>query len=260
MGGVKSSPFLCYIIYMKDEYIPCRLCSKLPGPKAGFIYKDSYVFECDCHKKYREQRLYSIRAKRAEIWQNPPNILETYLGNKSRQNKDYFIKYIENFKEYQDKVLYLHGPNGTQKTSIVMWGGMELIKQGYKVQYILMYRLIELLTSNFDKQEESEKVLDVIRKSDLLIIDESFAKDKVLLYKSGYQLSFIDSFLRSRIDVMRKGTVFVSNKKSNEIEIEGFGKSLQDLIMRNTLETDLEFLDNHTANKINDFPSRSLFA
>jgi len=84
-----------------------------------------------------------------------------------------------------------------------------------------MYRLIELLTGSFERKEEYEKILNQLKKSDLLIIDESFTKDKVLLYKSGYQLPFLDAFLRERLDVIKRGTLFISNKSVMNIESEG---------------------------------------
>ena len=239
-----------------------------PGPKPGFIFESfknlagiekNITRECECHQRYRERQLAVLRAKDSDIWENPPNIRETYKGDKSLRCKDQYVAYIDNFLKFRDKTVYMHGPNGTQKTSLAMWGAFELIKEGYHVQYILMYRLIELLTASFEKRTEYEIIINKLKSSDLLIIDESFAKDKVLLYKSGYQLPFLDSFLRERIDVYKKGTLFISNKKSTDINVEGFGKSLQDFIYRNTLQTDLEFLDNYTANKLNNFDSRSIF-
>lgn len=241
------------------KYIPCRKCASLKGPKPGFFFEEGFVKECECHQAYREKRLYSLRAKQSDIWENPPNIRLSYKGKKSLGCRDQFIAYIDGFQKFQDKAVFMHGPNGTQKTSLAMWGGLELLKQGWKVQYILMYRLIDLLTASFDKREEYGVIVNRLKSADLLIIDEAFTKDKVLLYKSGYQLPFLDSFLRERVDVYRKGTLFVSNKKSSEIESEGFGRSLQDLISRNTLQTDLEFLDNYVANNINNFTTGSLF-
>ena len=251
-----------------EEFIPCRKCANVLGPKPGFVYSSKlgewiedgqFVKECDCHQRYRERKLAILRAKNSDIWENPPDIKDTYKGNKSIDYKNQFITYISNFKKFKDRVVYMHGPNGTQKTSLAMWGGSELLKQGWKVQYILMYKLIDLLTASFNKKEEYEIILNKLKAADLLIIDEAFAKDKVLVYKSGYQLSFIDSFLRERIDVNKKGTLFISNKKSNQIMTEGFGFSLQDLVTRNTLQTDLEFLDNYVANDMNDFSTRSIF-
>ncbi len=241
------------------QFTACRKCANLKGPKAGFYYKGDYVVECECHQKYREELLVSLRAKNASVWQTPPDITKSYKGTKSLKSRDNFTRYIEQFKKFQDKCVYMYGPNGTQKTSIAMWGAKKLLQQGWKVQYILMYRLLELLTSRFEAQQQAGIELNFLKKSDLLIIDEAFTKDKVLLYKSGYQLPFLDSFLRERIDLQKKGTLFISNKHSSEIEQEGFGKSLQDLIVRNTKQTELEFLDNYVANNINDFDSRSIF-
>jgi len=255
-----------YIRYM-ENYVPCRFCKNLPGPKQGFIYTSikqtskqiTAIKECDCHKAYRERKLYSIRAKKSDIWDNPPDLRNTYLGSKSIEDKERFEKYVDEFSSFKNNIVYLYGPNGTQKTSAAMWAGLELIKKGYKVQYTLMYKLISLLTSSFEKKEEAEVILQTYRSADLLIVDESFTKDKVLLYKSGYQLPFLDSFIRERIDVYKKGTLFVSNKHISEIKNEGFGQSIQDLIARNARNSSLEFLDNYVASDVNNFSAGSIF-
>ena len=152
------------------EYITCRICAKKDGPKPGFYYQGNLVRECECHQNYRETRLYELRAKQSGVWNKPADITKTYKGINSLDSRDQFIKYIENFKEYRTETIYITGPNGTQKTSIAMWGAFQLIKQGWRVQYILMYRLIELLTASFELREEYAIILEKLNKADLLVI------------------------------------------------------------------------------------------
>ena len=67
-----------------------------------------------------------------------------------------------------------------------------------------------------------------------------------MLWKSGAQIGCIDEFLRERIN-NNKGTIFISNKKPNEIEKQGFSHSIEDLIRRETEKRDyfFEFKDNY---------------
>ena len=60
----------------------------------------------------------------------------------------------------------------------------------------------------------------------------SFDKDKILIYKSGYQLSFLDRFLRRRIESLGLNTIFTSNVPIEEIESNGFSYDIQNLIER----------------------------
>lgn len=245
------------------EYTPCRSCYNKQGPLPGFYYtfieNQRYVIECPCHIRWKEEVRLGIRARESNIWENPPNLQTTYLGNKSLEDKDRLIKYASNFENYKNNIVYLYGPNGTQKTTAAMWVGLELLKKGYSVHYVLMYKLSLLLTTMFEEKESAEKILMQYKEADLLIIDESFSKDKIVLYKSGYQLPFLDSFLRERIDLQKKGILFLSNSPPQNIEKEGFSKSIQDLISRNVTQSTLYFQDNYIASKENNFEAGSLF-
>jgi DNA replication protein DnaC len=127
----------------------------------------------------------------------------------------------------------MYGSNGTQKTTLAKWMAAKLLSNGYSVRYSIMQNLIKDLTIFED--EEREQACAKYYGVDLLIIDEVFDKSKVTLYKSGYQIPFLDQFIRDRLDNHKKGIVFVSNKKIEEIDAQGFGISLQDLITRKVL-------------------------
>ena len=230
---------------MRDcVFIPCRKCSQLKGPKPGFYFSrmNGYdvVVECNCHKHWRE----SLELDRKLLDSNiqPDYSFSDYRGETSREDLNALIHFTNNFKKYSYKtMLYLWGKNGCQKTSMAQACAKEIVTQGFTVQYVVMNNLINSLITK-ENQEDNllvKRCLDV----DLLIIDESFDSKKVTLYKSGYQIPYLDNFLRQRFEIDKKSIMFVSNKMPNEIEKEGFDYSIQNLVERNTRNSLLKFED-----------------
>jgi DNA replication protein DnaC len=126
-----------------------------------------------------------------------------------------------------------------------------------------MQNLLEMLsemTRDQDAESEKKRLVEKLKTIDLLIIDEAFSKDKVTLYKSGFQLPFLDRFLRERFEMYRKGIVFISNNPPEAITQQGFSKSIEDLVTRKTRPNGsaLEFLDNYVKSASN-FNVRGIF-
>ena len=86
--------------------------------------------------------------------------------------------------------------------------------------------------------------------ADLLILDESFDKFKVNIFNTGYQLPFLDSFLRSKFEVGKKCILFISNVPPNNISQNGFGDSLQSLVERNVATSTFIFKDKFSRNAV----------
>lgn len=242
------------------KFTPCRNCANKPGPQLGFYfikYKNTPqrgVIECECHKQYVLKELLVHRATDSHVWPEAfdYNIDTDYQGTKSIKDVQRLKKYVFEFPTYKDAMVYMYGPNGTQKTYLGHWIGANVIHQGYSVRFILMQSLLLTITGFVKdevKQQEKNAEIEALKKVDLLIVDESFSRDKVTIYDSGYQLPFLDSFLRERCDQDRKGIVFISNKPPNEIEKQKFSVSIQDFVMRNTDKptgsTRLFFQDNY---------------
>lgn len=254
------------------KYIQCRNCIGKNGKVAEPGYISTIVKgtdgvtdieiheECECHKKWRKSVELEAKGKRAGLNPKWINFSESeYVGTKSLANFKRLQNYTKVFlnpenesikSAIESSSLFIYGPNGTQKTTVANWVGYEMLRNGKKVKYILMNELIKDLQKaerNEELQEKLEKMLDV----DCLIIDEAFMKERVTIFASGYQIAFIDTFLRNRIQGKNKGIIFISNIEMNEIDEERFGKGLKDLVCRNvTLSNgELLFEDNFVANK-----------
>lgn|SRR5574344_398400 len=264
------------------NFTPCEKCKGKNGNLAqpGYIRtlipcadgSDKTVEvleECDCHKKWREDCRVESTAKRANLntFYMNYNPSVDYIGSSSKQNLDRLLKFkdlsfdstlAEDKKnKLKSSVIYIYGPNGTQKTSIGNYLGFEFIRHHKTVYYCLMNNLIKKL----EKAERNDDIvgeLDRIADVDLLIIDESFDKEKITLYKSNYQIPFLDTFLRSRLQEHHKGIIFISNVPMESIENNGFSHSIQDFVCRNVKNYEIELKDNYMQNK-SDCDEEALF-
>lgn len=239
-----------------NSFIPCGKCNN------GYLYTrpkndKQFVVRCDCLTEY----LYQERLRQKLISSGiPMSILDytidSYIGEESLNSVQKIQKFVRRFSEKFSSVhLYLTGPNGTQKTTIAHYLGRELLKQGHTVRYVLMNEMIKNLTKEgFEKYVDSH--IEQYYTVDCLIVDEAFDKDKILWYRSNYQMNFLDSILRKRIDQLQKSIVFVSNKSIESIK-DNFNYSIYDLVKRNTLHTTLPFVDHYT--KKDDFDPEDLW-
>lgn len=236
----------------KLEYKPCRKCVNKPGPQKGFYYDKSasgktIIVECQCHVKYMKE----LAFRRALVKSNLPQEeyrFSDYVGP-SKQNAQYLENIADNFPSYADKMIYIYGLNGTQKTAMSTALGWALLRKGYKVQYALMDTLIKDIQPDFSSDVNKDELIQKYYDCDLLILDESFDKSKVSLYKSGYQLPYLDSFIRTRFDIQRKAILFISNVAPQKIKDQEFGISLQNFIERNCQDSTVHFEDSYTTCK-----------
>jgi len=252
---------------MYSTFIQCRKCkSKQSKSSPPGYYKDitikngieySGIKECECHEKWRlNEENYSAFIN-AGFNGTYFNSADTYEGTKSAGNilrlKQYIYCFISCNKPVQSSILYFYGKNGTQKTVTAHWIGSELIKKkfdekymAFDVRYISMKELIDNLWKRERDEQIAAKIDHLVNRCSLLIIDESFDKEKVHVWESGKQLAYIDDFIRTRIN-NSLGIIFISNKHPNEIKKEGFSVSLQDLIQRELQKRDslFTFEDNY---------------
>lgn len=265
-------------------FIPCRSCAGkgINGKSNGFIYDKSTnnSKECQCHILFREQFDLVERLKKSGIHNIEKtlsyDINKNYVGEKSIKSvekiKFFLKKFKENDSRYHNVMLYMYGPNGTQKSTIGQYIVKEILStvkikssfqnEYYKALYIQMNDLIkELISSDNDNEATKSSLYKHILKSDVLVIDESFDKDKVTIYKSGYQIPYLDSFLRRWMDDETKSLIFISNVPPNEIEQNGYSHSMQDFVERKTKidQSTFMFNDNYVSNKDQFDEAKGLF-
>jgi hypothetical protein len=266
------------------KFIPCSRCDKLtpgyikipsPSLSAGYI-----LVRCSCLLEWKEKVKLEASCKKAHlrpsvyegIYENKVyDPLKDYLGEKSSSNMLKLVKYVNEFNlKYSHQSLYLYGPHSTQKTTLAQWVAFELLKKGKKVQYLLMRTLIEFLLSRGWEEKEQRFLSDhdysnfsQIADADVLVIDEAFDPQKITIYKSSYQIPYLDQFLRERIDVLEKPVIFVSNINPTTELQKAFPslKDLEQLIYRRIVKRKaaLEFLDN-VDDIINNFSPEDIFA
>ena len=237
-------------------FTPCKDCDE------GYLYIRSvvdgnHVKRCPCYTEFLKQHSLEINLYSSGLPQSIYDYdIDTYIGTQSLPEIVKVKRYIDKFGPVFRYIrLYLYGKNGTQKTSLSQYIGRELLKKNFSVKYVLMNEMIKNLTKEgFDEsvQYKIQQYYDV----DCLIIDEAFDKEKILWYKSNFQLNFLDTLLRKRIDQLNKAIIFVSNKSVESIEAN-FNQSIFDLIQRNTRSSTLTFKDHYSFR--NNFDSEDLW-
>lgn len=221
------------------KFVPCGKCNN------GYYYQEEcskafIAIECECHKKWQHQntveKTYKHNGFDMRHFTYSPR---QYVGTKSLADKDRIINYVSQFElnpKVRSLICYLYGPNGTQKTTMMSWVGKSLIDKGFSVRYMLMNDLVKTLIDaegfEVERSEKAKAKVEKLEETDLIIIDEAFDKDKMKLWRSGYQLSFIDSWIRRRVGTLNKGIFFISNVEIQNIEANGLSHSIQDFVER----------------------------
>lgn len=234
-------------------FTPCRKCKDLSGPKPGYYYKNvnnfQTIIECKCHSRWRLEQELERKLENSNLVSD--YTFDDYRGTRSLADLEALKSIAQDPERFiYKKVIYVQGSNGVQKTSMCTALGRELIKKGYTAQYVLMQDLMNNLIKSFNDSDQEMKDAFIKRCLDVdyLIIDECFDKSKVTLFQSGYQLPFLDNFIRTRVDINKKSLILISNKKPSEIAAQGFGDSLQNFIIRTTQGSLLIFEDEYSKN------------
>jgi DNA replication protein DnaC len=248
------------------KFVPCEKCKKLNSSgllPEGFFYKRvvqhnktfKVVKECECHKQWiKEREIYSKYIKAGLKKSDFEYDINSYLGNKSKENINRIIKYIENFSQTKSSLLYCWGPYNSQKTTIMYWIGHQALSQGYSVNYVLFNELLKNLWDSQRKEELSELV-ENYKNCDLLIIDEAFDSKKASVWSSDHQIALVDELIRNRIN-SGKGIIFCTNVNPKDISKNIHSEAIQNIIFRETKKNDsiLEF--NDCLNSINTIPEK----
>jgi DNA replication protein DnaC len=158
--------------------------------------------------------------------------LDSYIGEDKSRNIPKLKKYCEEFDTKFSRVhLYLWSTiNGTQKSTCAKDIIVRLARKGIQGYFVLMDDLLHWLMKA-ERDETAEAKVKVWQNASFLVIDECFTKGQVTLFSTGYQKAFLNTFLKTRLEVNRLATCFTANTSVDEIG-EVWGASLQSLINR----------------------------
>jgi hypothetical protein len=183
-----------------------------------------------------KERLNLLETKRyllsANIGEIAPYGLDAYIGDDRFNNIPKLKKYCDEFKtNFLHIHLYLWSRiNGTQKSSCAKDIIVRLARQGVKSKFVLMDSLIKTLL-DAERDDEAKRKSREWAVAEFLVIDECFAKGQITLFKSGYQLAFLNTFLKERLEVFRRATCFTANVPIEDIGQE-WGAGVQSLVDR----------------------------
>jgi len=236
----------------KPIFVPCSKCNN------GYIYSYEEGYEkarkCECLMKYQLHTYLQIALKKANI---PLSTLkysiDSYIGPDNKGNIPKLKKVVDEYKNtFSTKLLYFYGIGGTQKTTLSWWLGRELLKKKVSVYYCFMNELVNDLTEDRFKEQSVLSKYNV----DFLIIDRAFDKDQMTIYKSGYQLPFLDNFLRKRVEVEERSTLLISNVTIDAISSQKINTDIEDFVRRKVIpykDTYFHFQDHYSLKE--DFDS-----
>lgn len=198
---------------------------------------ETFLIKTEEWKTLQDKALFEARFEASGL---PFHVKELSLKDYIGTNRAIPRKLSIYLNKFEEKFCHVHlyfwsHENGTQKTTTASILGKELIEKGFSVRFILMGDLLSLLSSLEKKDEVSSKRQELLE-CDYLVIDDSFDKKKATIYRSGFQISFLDIFLRERLEVKKKATCFTSNFSLDEIDEEVFGRSLKKLVKRSIPE------------------------
>lgn len=245
---------------MKD-FESCGKCND------GYIINKESVSKCNCRKEYEtDLRLYNKMLGSGLINNNSSDIdydilknysLKNYSGKDNNGNIPKLEKFIDNFKDkekpFRHLHFYVHGEQGCQKSFTFRGICCLLAKQGFNTYFIFAKDLITLI-SDSERNEESQKKLDYLMGVDFLVIDEWNEKRLGLYTTSQYKETIAIVWVKERLEIARKSTVFLSNSPIAEIKGGKLGDLYGDLIDRETRYAQLYFNDNYGANlDVNEF-------
>lgn len=200
----------------------------------GYIYIEEEAKKCECLKAFQKKVKFNMLLGRSGLSVGDKRPFEEYSGEKSAENIKNLIKFLVDYPNgfRKEASFYLWSSlNGTQKTTIAKNILITLLEKGYSGKFILFGEFVNLLLSK-ERDEEARKEVEFLQKCDVLVLDDCFMKSKVTIFNSGYQFSFIDQFLRKRLEIDKKNTIFTSNVPIEKIESEGFTKDVQSLLHR----------------------------
>lgn len=228
-------------------FIPCVECEH------GFVIHEGIATKCECKKEYENylKLVLKIIESNLAMWSSSKEQfdflinynLDLYKGKDLCNNISKIKKYVDRFEEkFKAFNLFFSGSPGTQKTTLAKHILVELLRKNYSGYYIIANDLIQLLIESA-RDEHKKNLLKELLEKDVLIIDE-MDTEKVVLFQSNWQQKHLLPFLKNRLETIKKATIFISNRKINDLGKE-FEGAIQDIIMREVVDHSMLFEDKY---------------
>ena len=223
----------------------------------GFIVKNGVAILCDCRKNYEvELKSSDILLKSGLLTENSTYddfkklidySFDDYKGKDENGNIKRIKKYVDEFdrsdKPFKNMHFYIWGGQGTQKSYTLKGMLTKLACKGKSVYYTFLKNLISLIIES-DRDENAKSKLNYIMNVDVLVIDE-FEEKRANLWASGYKENTLITWLKDRLEVIRKSTFFISNDSIETMKQSKFGELYGDLLDRETKFGRFEFTDRY---------------
>jgi len=219
----------------------------------GFIVEEGKATKCSCKIEYDKKVAVLYRLLQANVisiessQDYVESLLELSIDSYKGPDKNRIIpkmeKYINNFSErFSSLNLFFSGKPGTQKSTVAKAMVKALVSKNISCYYILANSLIEMIIDSGRNEEVKESLQEII-KTDFLVIDE-FDEDKIITYASGWQRKNLFPWIKNRLELIKKSTLFISNKPIDELG-KYFEEAIQDLILREVPDKSMIFEDKY---------------
>lgn len=239
-------------ILKEFNFYKCNKCDK-----NGFVIKNGIATLCDCRKTYEmELKSSDILLKSGLLTENSTYegfkklinySFDDYKGKDENGNIKRIKKYVDEFdrsdKPFKNMHFYIWGEQGTQKSYTLRTMLVNLACKGKSVYYTFLKNLISLIIES-DRDENAKSKLNYIMNVDVLVIDE-FEEKRANLWTSGYKENTLITWLKDRLEVIRKSTFFISNDSIETMKQSKFGELYGDLLDRETKFGRFEFTDRY---------------
>ena len=224
----------------------------------GFIVGESSAVKCKCRKQYEyELSASNILLQSGLLTENSTYedfkklinySFDDYKGKDENGNIKRIKKYVDEFersdKPFKNMHFYIWGGQGTQKSYTLKGMLAKLACKGKSVYYTFLKNLISLIIES-DRDENAKSKLNYIMNVDVLVIDE-FEEKRANLWASGYKENTLITWLKERLEVVRKSTWFISNDSMEEQKESKFGELFGDMLDRETKFGRFEFKDKYS--------------
>ena len=224
----------------------------------GFIVGESSAVKCKCRKQYEyELSASNILLQSGLLTENSTYedfkklinySFDDYKGKDENENIKRIKKYVDEFersdKPFKNMHFYIWGEQGTQKSYTLKGMLAKLACKGKSVYYTFLKNLISLIIES-DRDENAKSKLNYIMNVDVLVIDE-FEEKRANLWASGYKENTLITWLKERLEVVRKSTWFISNDSMEEQKESKFGELFGDMLDRETKFGRFEFKDKYS--------------